>query len=87
MKNIKILGISLLLIVTFMLGACSQTQTFADQLNPIKIWLQNENGTTKTYIVVDDNTGVNYIVVGMNNYGGISVTPRLNTDGTLYTSK
>ena len=35
--------------------------------------------------VIDKETGVNYIVIGMG--GNISVTPRLNPDGSLYVSK
>lgn len=35
--------------------------------------------------VIDKETGVNYIVIGMG--GNISITPRLNADGSLYVSK
>lgn len=88
-KNFKVLGITLLLISVFILGACSQSETFADQLNPIKIWIQNTNGVYQTLNVTDELTGVNYVVVSTrysNAYEpqSISITPRLNADGSLY---
>lgn len=35
--------------------------------------------------VIDKETGVNYIVIGMG--GNLTMTPRLNADGSLYVSK
>lgn len=72
----------------FILGACAATTVFAEQTWPLKIWKQNENGYFTTLCLVDENTGVNYIVVSGQNYSNtptIAITPRLNADGTLYT--
>lgn len=78
------------LIFAFILGACCTMQAGADQNNPIKIWPENENGPYRTLCIVDEETGVNYIVAASNNYGkirAISVTPRYNSDGSLYVNE
>ena len=86
----KLLTISALMFM-FLLGACSTSVSKAEQTWPLKIWKQNDNGSYHTLCVVDEDTGVNYVVVSMNPLGrfesAISVTPRLNADGSLYTSK
>ena len=80
------------LIFAFLLGACSTTIVNAEQNYPLKIWKQNRNGQIETWNLVDESTGVNYIVVapkysdGGVSYDGIAITPRLNTDGSLYVS-
>lgn len=41
----------------------------------------------ETYCLVDEDTGVNYIVVSGELYQtgiGTAITPRLNADGSLY---
>lgn len=78
------------MISVFFFGACSSTVTNAEQTHPLKIWYQNTNGAFHTHCVVDDNTGVNYVVVSTERGNGeysIAITPRLNADGTLYTTK
>lgn len=80
-------GIVAILLLVFLLGACSSTIASAEQTNPIKIWFQNENGAYETLQVVDEDTGVNYVVVATevgNGHRSIAITPRLNADGTLY---
>ena len=72
------------------LGTCGST-VYAEQQYPLKIWKQNENGMCATWNIVDEETGVNYIVVTTDNkYSSqgqsIAITPRLNADGTLYTT-
>ena len=87
MKRIAII-ICMILCVVF--GACSVTMIGAEQNCPIKIWLENTNGSYETAIIVDENTGVNYIIASGELYGksrGIAITPRLNKDGTLYVTK
>ena len=87
MKKILV-GIAL--VFTFFLGACSYSVVDADQEYPLKIWAHNENGSYETLCVVDEKTGVNYVVVGLEKYGkigGVAITPRLNSDGSLYVTE
>ena len=73
--------------MAFILGACSTSVVSAEQIHPLKIWAQNENGQCETYCVIDENTGVNYVVVVRDTTSrgdGIAITPRLNADGSLY---
>ena len=93
MKKIKTVIIAMVFVISgFILGACGKT-VIAEQTYPLKIWKQNENGMCSTWSVVDENTGVNYIVVttwyANGNASGRScaITPRLNADGSLYVSK
>lgn len=85
----KKLFLVLSMIVMFLFGACATSTVGAEQNNPIKIWPQNENGTYETLYIIDEDTGVNYIVVSGEMYSksrGIAITPRLNADGSLYVS-
>lgn len=78
------------LIFAFLLGACCAVKVEAAQDNPIKIWPENENGPYRTLCVVDEETGVNYIVTAIEVYGkwcGIAITPRYNSDSSLYANK
>lgn len=75
------------LICAFLLGACMSMEVKAEQNHPLKIWMQNENGKYETLNVVDEKTGVNYIVVSGELYSegiGIAICPRYNADGSLY---
>ena len=86
-RNGLICGVFLL--SGLILGACATT-TYAEQERPLKIWFENQNGMMQTYCIVDENTGVNYIVVSGELYSkgiGTAITPRLNADGTLYVSE
>ena len=77
------------LICAFIFGACSTSTVNAEQNYPLKIWKQNSNGQYDTLYVVDENTGVNYIVVSGVLYSepvGIAICPRYNADGSLYIS-
>ena len=81
--------LTICLISAFFLGACSTTVANAEQNHPLKIWYQNKNGSYHTLCVVDDYTGVNYVVVSTERGNGeysIAITPRLNADGSLYVS-
>lgn len=77
------------LALAFMVGACSPvSEVVAEQTRPLKIWFENENGNYETLCVVDEETGVNYIVVSKYTHdSGTAITPRLNADGSLYVSK
>ena len=80
----------LMLVTVFILGACSTAVARAEQNYPIKIWAQNSNGKYKTLCVVDEETGVNYIVISGELFQkgiGLGVTPRLNSDGSLYVNE
>lgn len=84
---IKKIAFILLIFSVFVLGACSVSTSSAEQNYPLKIWKQNENGEFTTLCLVDEDTGVNYIVVSGQNYSNtptIAITPRLNSDGSLY---
>ena len=86
-RNCLICGVFLL--TGLILGACATT-TYAEQERPLKIWFENENGYMHTYQLVDENTGVNYIVVSTERGNGemsCAITPRLNADETLYVSE
>lgn len=86
LRNI-IIAITLVLCGIFV-GACGTTAS-AEQNYPLKIWKHNENGSYETLCLVDNSTGVNYIVVGTQRGNGelsVAITPRLNADGTLYCS-
>ena len=78
------------LMFAFLLGACCTVEVEAAQDNPIKIWPENENGPYRTLCIVDEETGVNYIVAAVAHYSelrGIGITPRLNSDGSLYVNE
>lgn len=77
----------ILLLIAFLMGACSIVTVNADQTRPIKIWYQNENSYVHTWVIRDDVTEVNYIAVTTERGNGemtIAITPRLNADGSLY---
>ena len=93
MKFAKKVGILLCCLSMFFFGACTTATISAEQTYPLKIWKQNENGVFTTLCLVDEETGVNYIVVSGQNYNNklnstptIAITPRLNSDGSLYTN-
>ena len=90
MKKIKGLIFAIgFVLCGFVLGACG-TSAEAKQDKPLKIWFENQNGKMETYQLVDEETGVNYIVVSGELFQkgiGTAITPRLKADGSLYTSK
>ena len=90
MKYLKKALLALALVVAFLMGACSVGTAEAGQNHPLKIWAQNKNGYAQTWCLVDENTGVNYIVVTTergNDEMSIAITPRLNEDGTIYVTE
>lgn len=83
----KRIAIILMCLICFILGACMPMVADAEQTWPLKIWKHNDNGMYTTLCVVDEVTGVNYIVVSGELHGspiGAAITPRLNADGSLY---
>lgn len=90
MRYFNRIAIVLLIVVAFVLGACSIGTVSAAQNRPLKIWHENKNSYANTWTVVDDNTGVNYVVITTERGNGemsVAITPRLNADGTLYVSE
>ena len=84
MKRIAIICMCL---ICFIFGACMPVVTNAEQTWPLKIWMQNENGKYETLNLIDEDTGVNYIVVSGELYSegiGLAIYPRYNADGSLY---
>ena len=75
-----------IIILSILLTACVTTFGVAEQNGSLKIWGESENGVYDTLVVVDSNTGVNYVVVSYN-ASSVSITPRLNADGSLYVTK
>lgn len=71
------------------LGACADTAVAENNQNPIfTSTTEYDCGWYETSCVIDNETGVNYIVV--NRYGSgsaIAITPRLKADGTILVSK
>lgn len=90
MKTIRtVILIVVIGIIGFLLGTCAST-SYAAQDKPLKIWYENTNGAMHTYCLVDDITGVNYVVVSTERGNGeysIAISPRYNADGSLYNSK
>ena len=82
MKRIAIIACMVLCVV---LGACSVTMVSAEQNRPVKIWLENTNSSYDVLTVVDEETGVNYIIFRSDSKAGMTV--RLNKDGTPYVSE
>lgn len=68
------------------LGAATVTAEQAQE-NPVKIYTQDELGAVRTYTIKDFDTGVQYVVVRDLSHGGIAITPRLNSNGSLYGSQ
>ena len=86
----RLICIALCAVIALMLIGCCTEAEAAEQTSPLKIWGQNTNGAYHTAVVVDDETGVNYVVVSTSCYSNaipIAITPRLNADGTLYTER
>lgn len=89
--TIKAMAVILSIILVISLTCAIVTPANAAQGYPLKIWKQNENGQFMTLNIVDEITGVNYIVIStISLYGdktrSVAVTPRLNADGSLYIS-
>jgi len=79
------------LALAFMVGACSPvSEVIAEQKKyPFTLWDKNDYGTVETMVLLDEDTGVHYIVVNNDVFhgGGVTITPRLNVDGSLYVDK
>lgn len=84
---IVVLIILVTALVLIGIGGIFVVKADASQDYPLKIWPQNENGRFMTLVVVDEDTGVNYVVVSGEMYEktmGLAISPRYNADGSLY---
>ena len=93
MKKIKTIIIICVALLTGIFIGCGTVSTYASQEKPLKIYKENRNNQIETWKVVDEETGVNYIVVAPRyaekgaRFDGIAITPRYNADGSLYVSE
>ena len=89
LKNNKfeIVILPIVLLLGIFIGGCTDNGAKADSQEI----LENQSGNTvysDCDIVVDQETHVEYLVVdGDDGRGGISITPRLQTDGTPMVKK
>ena len=79
------------LALAFIVGACSPVSEVVAEQKEYHLTLldKNDYGEIETMVLLDEVTGVHYIVVNNNTHhgGGITITPRLNTDGSLFVNK
>lgn len=96
MKINKTVCISFILMVLLCIGIIAiENIVNAEQTSPLKIWGQNTNGDYNTLVVIDEETGINYIVVSYDDErqnsahaASIAICPRYETiGGRLYASK
>lgn len=90
MKKFVLVVVIAVLILLGIFGGVLAMEADAAQDYPLKIWKQNENGPCTTLNVIDENTGVQYVVVKVDDQGhgvSIAICPRYNADGSLYVSK
>ena len=82
----KIIILPAVLLVGIFIGGCTSSETRANSQDVLK----EQNRTTNlanSDIVVDKKTHVEYLVIdsmddhSMDDRGGVSITPRLNSDG------
>lgn len=64
-------------------GDASTARLWAYQGNAVA-WVQGAGMWAQTSVLVDQKTGVEYLLVHDYVRGGVSVTPLLNADGTPY---
>ena len=79
--------VAILLISALWLFVGCNVKCVTGQENPLKIWWENENGSYEVLKIVDENTGVNYVVVSNNSNADVAICPRYNADGSLYVGK
>ena len=90
-----ILGITLVLMFFFGMAFGHTALAWQEpKLNEgeIDIWFSSQNGGIQSYVVVDEMTKVNYIVISRYPSTGsfensITMCPRYNANGTLYTGQ
>lgn len=85
MKKLKycVLGLSLMTI-GFFAGGCADNVNASDNYG-FTLTRKYRSNYIDSYILVDSETGVNYIIVSGNN--SKAITTRLNSDGSIYIEK
>ena len=80
----KLLAIILTMAMVLCAAGCSGTEeeTCQSEKQPFSRTTYDMTGTTYVSIIVDQETGVNYVFYKSGYGGGLS--PRYNADGTLY---
>lgn len=86
MKFKSFIFATLFTITGVILASCGSTKSQAEQSSSFKIYEETQKDNMDIYCLVDKDTGVNYIVIDRYN-GGAAITPRLNTNRTLYLSE
>lgn len=82
--------ISIVFIIGLIIGAIFLTESpsQANNKEEFSIIKDKYSSSLEIYKIIDDITGVNYIVIksedGYKGGGGITITPRLNDNGALY---
>lgn len=78
--------LAVLVAISILFVGCSSSNVEADggRGNELSLRRDNSSGLLDSYIIVDSATGVNYVVA--RTIEGVSIIPRYNPDGTLYTS-
>lgn len=92
MKKKAYIIITLIFILGLFIGGCSTISTNAKEKSSkrVETYYIGEaiSGGYDVYTIVDDKTGVNYLVLTRWNTGGeIAICPRYNADGSLYVSE
>ena len=83
LRNVLVLGI--IFSVILMLTSCTSDNKPSNTTANQTLKINNDNlFWVSSTLLVDEETGVNYIVVSNLSDGGIMITPRYNADGTLY---
>ena len=80
----KLLAIILTMAMALCVAGCSGTEeeTCKSEKQPFSRTTYDMQGTTYVSVIVDQETGVNYVFYKSGYGGGLS--PRYNADGTLY---
>ena len=86
MKFKSFIFATLFTITGAILGACGSVESHATHSSNFKMYKEIEEGSMELHYLIDETTGVNYIVLDRYK-GGVAITPRLNANGTLYISE
>ena len=89
MKKKTYIIITIMFVLGLFIGGCSTIQSKAEESNEnVSIYLLGkilDNFECDT--LIDEETGVNYIVLRYPHGSDISICPRYNADGSLYVSE